>query len=208
MPTPVEVSLVAEIVSTAPPEVLYDGFRTLRAHRFRHRRFDGTWSGEMRREILHLGRVVLVLLYDPDRDAVVLVEQLRIAAHLAGRSEPRLLECVAGLVDEGEEPEAAAWRETLEETGLRPGTMRFVRRWLATPGIMDEDVHLFVARVSAGEGGSLHGLADEGEDIRVVVLPADELVALLDDPRLDNAHTLVAVSLFSRLRETLRREWR
>lgn len=196
-----------DIVTTAPAEVLFEGFRTLRLHRFRHRRFDGTWSGELRREIMNLGRVAVVLPYDPARDAVVLVEQLRIGAHLAGRAEPRLLECVAGLVDEGETVEEAARRETVEETGLVPEAMRFVRSWLATPGVTDEDIHFFVARVTADGGGTLHGLAEEGEDIRRHVLPADDVIAMLDDPRLDNAHTLVSVSAFARLRPALRREW-
>ena len=206
-PSAWENDLGADIVTTAPPETLHEGFRPVRLHRFRHRRFDGSWSGEVAREIVHLGLVVVVVPYDPVRDAVVFVQQLRIAAHLAGRAEPRLIECVAGLVDEGETVEEAARRETIEETGLTPDRMRFVRRWLATPGVADEDIHLFVARVSATEGGSLHGIAEEGEDIRRLVVPAADAIAMLDGPDLDNGHSLVAISAFARLHETLRRDW-
>jgi ADP-ribose pyrophosphatase len=82
------------------------------------------------------------------------------------------------------------------------------RPWPRPPGVADEDIHLFVARVSATEGGTLHGVAHEGEDIRRLVVPAADAIAMLDGPDLDNAHSLVALSAFARLHETLRRDWR
>src|SRR5437660_6906485 len=72
--------------------------------RFRHRLFAGGWSGERVFDIVRRGAAVAVVLYDPDRDSVVLIEQFRLAALYAGRS-PWLIETVAGLVDRGETPE-------------------------------------------------------------------------------------------------------
>src|SRR5579864_3898471 len=79
--------------------------------RFRHRLFAGGWSGERVFDIVRRGAAAAVLLYDPERDSVVLVEQFRLAALYGGRS-PWQLEAVAGLVDgEGESSAEVGRRE-------------------------------------------------------------------------------------------------
>ncbi|MCB1833112.1 MAG: hypothetical protein KDH19_06700, partial [Geminicoccaceae bacterium] len=45
-----------------------------------HRRFDGSWSGPLSREVLHIPRAVCVLPYDPLDNRVVLIEQFRAGA--------------------------------------------------------------------------------------------------------------------------------
>ena len=62
------------------------------------------------------GNAVATLLYDPARDTVVMVEQFRLPAYLAGRSA-WCLETPAGIVKPGEELAEVARREALEETG-------------------------------------------------------------------------------------------
>jgi len=54
--------------------------------RFRHRLFSGDWSAERSYEVLRRGQAVAIVLYDPDHDRVVLVEQFRLPALLAGAS--------------------------------------------------------------------------------------------------------------------------
>ena len=85
---------------------------------FRHRLFSGEWSAERNYDVLRRGQAVAIVLYDPDRDAVVLVEQFRLPALLAGRS-PWQLEAAAGLIDTDETPQAVAVRETTR----RPGSL-------------------------------------------------------------------------------------
>src|ERR1700752_4450184 len=85
--------------------------------RFRHRLFSGEWSAERNYDVLRRGQAVAIVLYDPDHDRVVLVEQFRLPALLAG-SSPWQLEAAAGLIDTDETPPAVALRETREETGL------------------------------------------------------------------------------------------
>src|SRR6476646_4204193 len=87
--------------------------------RFRHRLFDGGWSGERVFDVIRRGEAVAVLLYDPDLDRIVLVEQFRLAALYGGRS-PWQLEAVAGLIDTDETPEEVACREVREEANLDP----------------------------------------------------------------------------------------
>ena len=88
--------------------------------RFRHRLFAGGWSDERVFDVVRRGAAVAVLLYDPDRDSIVLVEQFRLAALYGGRS-PWQIENVAGLIDtENETPEEVARREIREESNLEP----------------------------------------------------------------------------------------
>src|SRR6266849_5774429 len=69
--------------------------------RFRHRLFAGGWSGERVFDVVRRGAAAGILLYDPERDSVVLIEQFRVPARYAG-SSPWQLEAVAGLIDPGE----------------------------------------------------------------------------------------------------------
>ena len=64
---------------------VYDGFFKIDRYRLRHRLHAGGWSGVMTREVFERGHAAAVLPYDPERDAVVLIEQFRIGAYAAGR---------------------------------------------------------------------------------------------------------------------------
>ncbi len=66
-------------------------------------------SGEVKREIFERGHAAVLLPFDPERDEVVLVEQIRIAAYDTSVT-PWLLEMVAGMIEEGETIEAVARR--------------------------------------------------------------------------------------------------
>ena len=98
-------------------ETLYRGFFSLDLYRFRHRLFNGQMSHEVRREIFERGHAAVLLPFDPVRDEVVLIEQIRIAAYDTSET-PWLLEMVAGMIEEGESVEDVARREAIEEAGL------------------------------------------------------------------------------------------
>jgi ADP-ribose pyrophosphatase len=192
-------------VEIAQTEIGFEGFLRLDVVRFRHRRFDGEWSTPRRHELLRVGPAVAVVLYDPERDAVVLVEQMRLGALLAGAA-PSQIEAAAGRADAGEPPEAVAIREVREETGLVPaGPLIPIQRYLPSPGVSDETVLLYLARVDSTVAGGFHGRADEGEDIRVVVKTLAEVETLLDAGMIENGHSLIALFWLLRHREHLRR---
>ena len=56
---------------------VHDGFYKFDALQLQHERFDGGWTGPLRRELLVQRAAVAVLPYDPEQDLVVLVEQFR-----------------------------------------------------------------------------------------------------------------------------------
>ena len=176
--------------------------------RFRHTLFAGGWSSERVFDVVRRGAAAAVILYDPERDSVVLVEQFRLAALYGGRS-PWQLEAVAGLVDkDGESAEEVARREVGEEAGLEViGPLAPIQSMLPASGSYDETVELFCGRVDSRHAGGIHGLAHEHEDIRVAVKPIAEVEALLDAGRIESAHTLIGLYWLLRHRSRLRREW-
>jgi ADP-ribose diphosphatase len=189
-------------------EPLYRGHFRLDRYRFRQRLHAGGMSQELSREVFDRGPAVGVLLYDPGRDAVVLVEQFRLPAQLAGVS-PWQVEIVAGLVDHaGESEEAVARRECREETGIDlGGELIPVHRVLTSPGGSTELVSIYCAEVDSTKAGGIHGLASEGEDIKVVVRPFAEAMALLRAGVIANATCVVALYWLLANRARLRRRW-
>ncbi len=187
--------------------VAYQGYFRIEAYRLRHRLFAGGWSHELSRELFDRGRVVGVLLYDPDRDAVILVEQFRIGALAAGRA-PWVVEIVAGVIEPGEAAADVARRETQEEAGCVVGELLPLYDYLVSPGCSSEYVALFCGRVDSSNVGGIHGLPYEHEDIRVSVVGVDDALRALADGRIANSMSIIALQWLALNREGLRHRWR
>jgi ADP-ribose pyrophosphatase len=175
--------------------------------RFRHRLFNGDWSVERPYDVVRRGSAIAILLYDPDRDCVVLIEQFRMPALLAG-SSPWQLEPVGGMIDGNETPAEAAIREIGEESGLALlGEPVPIQRYLPSPSASDECLYLFCGRVDSSGATGVHGAAEEHEEIRVVVKAMAEIEALLDTGAVESCHTLISLQWLLRHRDRLRRQW-
>jgi ADP-ribose pyrophosphatase len=187
---------------------LYQGHFRLDKYRFRHRKFDGSWSKPVAREVLDRGAAVSLLLYDPDRDAVVLIEQFRLPAMLGGASGWQI-EPVAGLTDkDGESETDVARREAKEEAGIDvTDEVMFMQRILPSTGALTERVSLYCARVDSRKVGGIHGNADEGEDIRVLVKSFRQAMRMMQTGVIDNAHCVVALYWLAANRARLKRRW-
>lgn len=183
----------------------YDGFFKIKELTLRHRRFAGDWSRPLKRELFLRRAAVGVLLYDPQRDSIALVEQFRVGA--LHTEKPWLLELVAGLIDDGETPEGVARREAIEEAGCEILSLEPVLNYFSSPGGSNEFFHLFCGRCSLTEVGGIHGLEEEGEDIRVHVMSVDEALKLLEAGALCNAHTIIALQWLQLHRPRLRALW-
>jgi ADP-ribose pyrophosphatase len=180
--------------------------------RFRHRRFDGALSGPKTWELWRRGRAAAVLPYDPDADAVVLIEQFRLPALAAGL-DPVLVELPAGLCDDGEAAEATARREMVEEMGLTVGTLQHIGAFLLTPGGSDELCDLYVGRVTApvadADGIAGHaGIVEEQEDIRTRVWPAARAIEAALAGRVPNSVAAIGLLWLAARHAALRGAWR
>ncbi|MFN3077353.1 MAG: NUDIX domain-containing protein [Alphaproteobacteria bacterium] len=198
--------LTADDVEVLEHRIAYQGFFRIDRYRLRHRLHAGGWGPEITRELFERGQAVAVLLYDPDQDALVLIEQFRIGAYRVGW-RPWLLEVVAGIIDENESPEQVVRRESLEESGCEIQDLLFVHSYLVSPGGATETVRVYCGRVDSRGAGGVHGLIEEGEDIRVVVIPSNEVLAMLERDELRNSATLVAIQWFALNRQKLRQRW-
>lgn len=206
-PEKLPVTFAKNDVEMIARETLYSGFFSMDLYRFRHRLFNGEMSGEIRREIFERGHAAVLLPFDPVRDEVVLVEQIRIAAYDVSES-PWLLEMVAGMIEEGESVEDVARREALEEAGLVVGRTKPVLSYLASPGGTSERLSIMVGEVDATTAEGIHGLADENEDIRVHVVSREQAYQWVEEGKIDNAASVIALQWLQLHYQTLRNEWK
>lgn len=200
-----------EILDTNVP---FKGYYRIETYRLRHRLYAGGWSEIISREMLERGHAVAVVLYDPERDELVLIEQFRIGAFAANASpdvsvncSPWLLELVAGIIDAGEQPEDVARREAVEEAGCVIQELEFACQFLVSPGVCSESITLFCGRVDTTHVGGLHGLDHEHEDIRVSAVAATEVFQWLDEGRFFNATALVGLQWFRLRHAAIREKW-
>lgn len=184
-------------------ETLYQGFFSADELTLRHRTFEGGWAGPMSRELFVRGPAVGVLLYDPERDLLGMVEQFRVGA-LDEPQGPWCLEIVAGIVEAGESVQEVAFRESLEESGVEPYRMEYICRYLPSPGASNEVMHLYCGCADLRQAGGIHGLATEHEDIKVHVLPAEPVLTDLYCGRVNNAAALLCLQWLQINRPRLR----
>lgn len=192
-----------EILEKKP---LYRGHVALDLYSVRHKLFAGGWSGAFTREVMARGEAVGVLPFDPQRNQIVLVEQFRIGAYLAGRP-PWQTEIVCGVIEDGETPEDVARREAREESGCEIGELRFIAEALSSPGLMSETVALFCGRIDSAGVGGIHGVDGENEDIRAFTLPAADIADWLASGRVTHAASVIALQWLQINGDALRREW-
>ena len=187
-------------------DTISNGFFELKRHRLRHTRFAGGWCDEIVRERIEHLAAVSVLLYDPEPDVIVLVEQFRVG--LMGQVDPPwTVETVSGFCDIAHEsPEDVARREVREETGCELQALTHVGEFFVSPGMSVERINLYCGRVDSTCAEGIHGLDHEGEDIRVVKLPRVEAVDALFG-RLNTTSVVIALQWLERNREALLQQW-
>ncbi|MFK7881213.1 NUDIX domain-containing protein [Roseobacter sp.] len=170
-----------------------------------HARFDGSMTPILMRGVFLAPDAALVLPYDPVRDRVLVVEQMRMGPLARGDHVVWQLEPVAGRLDPGESPEDAARREAREETGLNIGALHPVGECYGSPGNSSEFHYSYVGLVDLpDQAAGVGGLASEDEDIRSHVMPFDELLRLCDAQQIANSPLVLIAYWLARHQARLR----
>jgi ADP-ribose pyrophosphatase len=146
---------------------------------------DGTRAE--RELVVHPGSVAMLPLLD-EGGQVVLIRNQRIGL---GRT---LWEIPAGTLDPGEDPDTCAARELKEETGYIAGRIHKLAEWFVAPGVSDELMHVYVCDQLTP------GATDLQPDERIEPVPVawSEALAMIDDGRIADAKTALALLLYAR----------
>lgn len=206
-PTTLRRHAAPEDVQLARRALAYADFFSVEEYHYRFRRFSGDFNAEVKRAAFVSADAITLLPYDPIRDRVLLVEQLRTGPLGRGDPQPWLLEAIAGRIDGGETPEEAVLREAREEAGIAVTDLMPVGRYYASPGAKTEFIFGFLALADLPEEtSSLGGLASEDEDIRSHVISFDHAMALIDSGEINVGPLIILLLHLARLRPGLMTE--
>jgi nudix-type nucleoside diphosphatase (YffH/AdpP family) len=174
-------------IEIAQRRCAYTGYFAVDEVRLRHAHFEGGMSDWMERSFFIAGDAALVLPYDPVRDCVLVVEQMRMGP--LGRNDTEIwhLEPIAGRIDPGESAEQTAVREAREEAGLDLGALEMVARGYPSPGDSTGYFHIFVGITDLPPGiAGIGGLETEAENIRSRLLSFDSFMQMAERQSLAN----------------------
>lgn len=115
---------------------------------------------------------------------VVLIEQFRHGV------ERMVLEIPGGMVDDGEDPRAAASRELIEETGYSPGRIICIGQSLPNPALQNNTIHHFLALDCEKTADVAF---DDHESIVTRLVPLSQLENLVHNGDITHALAITAI---------------
>ena len=147
-------------------------------------------SQHVREVVRHPGAVVILPLLDDGR--ICFVRNYRVAV---GQT---LIELPAGTLEPGEDPAKTAVRELAEETGYRAALIEHLLTFCMSPGILDEQMHLYLAEQLSPGPMAL----EPGEDIQPLLCTWEEAMEMARRGEIRDAKTLVGLLYYQRFRAT------
>ena len=170
--------------------ILSDNWYTLKKITFEKTLKGGT-PMKQTREVYDRGNGATILLYNKERQTIVLTRQFRLPTYVNGNTTGLLIESCAGLLDQ-DNPEECIKRETEEETGYKVSAVKKVFEAYMSPGSVTEILYFFVAeyndKMKVGEGG---GLDHEHEDIEVLELPFTRALEMMTTGEIKDGKTML-----------------
>ncbi len=171
---------------------VFSGYSKIKQLQLQHALFEGGTSQPLFRELIVRPAAVAILLYDPEQDKVVMIEQFRVGA-LSDPEGPWVLEIAAGVMEPNESIEQTVYREVKEETGCEILSLVPICSYLTTPGISNEKIHLYCAKVIAPLNEQIQGVSGEGENIKVWVIDRKEAFHLLSLGKIMSSPAVIAL---------------
>lgn len=179
-----------ENIKNQKTEILSQNWYTLKKITYDYLKKDGTWQSQAR-EAYDRGNGAAILLYNKEKQTVILTRQFRIPTYINGNETGMMIEVCAGLLDE-HDPEECIRRETEEETGYKVQEVKKVFEAYMSPGSVTERLYFFIAEYSEDmkmtEGG---GLEHEQENIEVLEMPIKDAYKMIDKGEICDAKTIM-----------------
>ena len=171
-------------------DLLSDNWYTLNKVVFDYKMPNGEWV-EQAREAYDRGNGAAVLLYNRNKQTVILISQFRMPTYLNGNESGIMIEACAGLLD-GDDPETCVIKEAEEESGFRVSKVEKVLEAYMSPGAVTEILHLYIAEYQDNDRvNSGGGLADEQEDITVLEVDFNKAVYMIGSGEIKDAKTIM-----------------
>jgi len=143
------------------------------------------------REAYDRGNGATILLYNKEKQTVILTRQFRMPTFINGNPSGYLIEACAGLLDT-DNAEDCIRRETEEETGFKITHVQKIFEAYMSPGSVTEILYFFVAEytkeMKVTEGG---GLEEESENIEVLELLFTEALNMVKTGEIMDAKTIM-----------------
>ena len=176
-------------------KTLYEGFFKLSQITLKYKKYNGSWTKNIKRELFGGAQVSAVLPFDSVKNEMVLIQQFR-PGTIYKKFNNYLYEIPAGIIDKGEKPETAAKRECFEETGCKVKKLKKIQGYFPAPGSSQSYYHLFIAEIESFNGSRIMGLEKENEDIFVKSYKINEIKKMMKDKKIINGLTLIALQWF------------
>lgn len=173
-------------------EVLSDNWYTLRKYTFDYQQANGNWERQSR-EAYDRGNGATILLYNVEKQTVILTRQFRLPTYVNGNPSGMMIEACAGLLDK-DNAEDCIKRETEEETGYKLKSVQKIFEAYMSPGSVTEILYFFVAEYSeemkTGDGG---GCEAEQENIEVMEIPFKDALNMISSGEIKDAKTIMLI---------------
>lgn len=168
---------------------LSDNWYILKKYVVDYLRRDGT-SQRLEREVYDRGNGAVILLYNRQKNSVILIRQFRLPVYVNGH-DGFLIEAAAGLLEE-QDPISRIKAEAEEETGFRITDVEKVFEAFMSPGSVTEKLYFFIAEYQdnnrQSDGG---GLPEEGEDVEVLEMPFPEALTAIRNGEIIDGKTIM-----------------
>ncbi len=177
-------------VKNIETKILSNDWYTLNKITFDYHREDGKWEKQSR-EAYDRGNGAAILLYNSDKNTVILTRQFRMPTYVNGNTDGMMIEVCAGILD-GDSPEVCIKKECEEETGFVISDVKKVFESYMSPGSVTEILHFFIGQYTdqmrTAKGG---GADDETENIEVLEIEFSEAMHMIASGEIKDAKTIM-----------------
>ncbi len=192
----------AKIISE---KLLHKSWRVLKTFDLEVKKFAGGHREIIDWQVYFIQNSAGVLLYKADTDQILLADQFRVGAFLAGEEKPFMHEFCIGQIDKNYTPEETVKKEALEEAGCTIIDLEYITKIYPSSAYTAETTTLYCGLINEAKEG-IYG-TDIEEEIQTKLYDAADVIKMLDNNEILDAKTALCLHWFARNHERLKAKW-